>query len=190
MQVVPVPLNVTTVRSQNDLKPTISTFRSFSKMSPLVPCHSCSWLCCNGSKSLHQPSPRRTAVSPCPCCRFAQRAMHPPHTRAGRNQSSYLQGRSYRRRKSDRCAVARQNVWQVLDQSPAAWRVNGGTGKHSNTNLRRCKAPRNPLWFLIQQPQWTIPNRAAWRRRGLTPRWWRACAGTAPAPGTTNADPR
>src|SRR6266852_2703535 len=36
MQVVPDPLNVTTVRSQNDLKPTISTFRSFSKMSPLV----------------------------------------------------------------------------------------------------------------------------------------------------------
>src|SRR5712664_3301618 len=34
MQVVPDPLNVTTVRSQNDLKPTISTFRSFSKMSP------------------------------------------------------------------------------------------------------------------------------------------------------------
>src|SRR5216683_4595871 len=37
MQVVPVPLNVTTVRSQNDLKPTISTFRSLSKVSPLVP---------------------------------------------------------------------------------------------------------------------------------------------------------
>src|SRR6266478_1250278 len=36
MHVVPDPLNVTTVRSQNDLKPTISTFRSFSKMSPLV----------------------------------------------------------------------------------------------------------------------------------------------------------
>src|SRR5436853_1843239 len=35
MQVVPDPLKVTTVRSQNDLKPTISTFRSFSKMSPL-----------------------------------------------------------------------------------------------------------------------------------------------------------
>ena len=34
MQVVPDPLNVTMVRSQNDLKPTISTFRSFSKMSP------------------------------------------------------------------------------------------------------------------------------------------------------------
>jgi hypothetical protein len=37
MQVVPVPLNVTTVRSQNDLKPTISTFRSLSKVSPFVP---------------------------------------------------------------------------------------------------------------------------------------------------------
>src|SRR5882724_5240107 len=37
MQVVPVPLNVTTVRSQNDLKPTISTFRNLSKMSPFVP---------------------------------------------------------------------------------------------------------------------------------------------------------
>ena len=36
MQVVPVPLNVTTVRSQNDLKPTISTLRSLSKLSPLV----------------------------------------------------------------------------------------------------------------------------------------------------------
>src|SRR5580693_7553704 len=33
MQVVPEPLKVTTVRSQNDLKPTISTFRSLSKMS-------------------------------------------------------------------------------------------------------------------------------------------------------------
>src|SRR5262249_51731833 len=36
MQVVPVPLKVTTVRSQNDLKPVISTLRSLSKLSPLV----------------------------------------------------------------------------------------------------------------------------------------------------------
>src|SRR5215469_3018318 len=36
MQVVPMPLKVTTVRSQKDLKPTISTFRSLSKLSPLV----------------------------------------------------------------------------------------------------------------------------------------------------------
>jgi hypothetical protein len=33
---VPLPLKATTVRSQNDLKPTISTFRSLSKVSPLV----------------------------------------------------------------------------------------------------------------------------------------------------------
>jgi len=37
IHVVPEPLNVTTVRSQNDLKPTISTFRSLSKMSPFCP---------------------------------------------------------------------------------------------------------------------------------------------------------
>src|SRR5204862_3564593 len=36
IHVVPVPLNVTTVRSQNDLNPVISTLRSFSKMSPLT----------------------------------------------------------------------------------------------------------------------------------------------------------
>ena len=36
MQVLPTPLNVTTVRSQKDLNPTISTFRSLSKVSPFV----------------------------------------------------------------------------------------------------------------------------------------------------------
>jgi hypothetical protein len=36
MHVVPVPLKVTTVRSQKDLKPTISTLRSLSKVSPFV----------------------------------------------------------------------------------------------------------------------------------------------------------
>jgi hypothetical protein len=36
MQVVPTPANVTTVRSQKDLNPVISTFRSFSKVSPFV----------------------------------------------------------------------------------------------------------------------------------------------------------
>src|SRR5579859_6540942 len=36
MHVVPIPLNVTTVLSQNDLKPVISTFFSLSKVSPLV----------------------------------------------------------------------------------------------------------------------------------------------------------
>src|ERR1700760_2289403 len=36
MQVVPIPANVTTVRSQKDLNPVISTFRSLSKVSPFV----------------------------------------------------------------------------------------------------------------------------------------------------------
>jgi hypothetical protein len=36
MQVVPIPLNVTTVRSQNDLNPVISTFRSLSKVAPFI----------------------------------------------------------------------------------------------------------------------------------------------------------
>jgi hypothetical protein len=42
-------------------------------------------------------------------------------------------GKKVRRRQLDRDAVARKNVWQVLDQSPAAWRVNGGTGENTNT---------------------------------------------------------
>src|SRR5229473_2906019 len=70
-----------------------------------------------------------------------------------RETKLYLQGRSYRRRQPDRDAVARQNVWQVLDQSPAAWRVNGGTGKNTNTNLCRCKAFRNALWPTCPKPQ-------------------------------------
>jgi hypothetical protein len=37
MQVVPEPLKVTVVRSKNDLKPTISTFRSFSKVASFAP---------------------------------------------------------------------------------------------------------------------------------------------------------
>jgi hypothetical protein len=36
MQVSPVPLKVTWVRSKNDLKPTMSTFRSLSKSAPSV----------------------------------------------------------------------------------------------------------------------------------------------------------
>src|ERR1700724_1495534 len=62
-------------------------------------------------------------------------------------------GKKIRRRQSDRDAVARQNVWQVLDQSPAAWRVNGGTGKNTNTIFSPCKAPRNRLYLVRQNPQ-------------------------------------
>src|SRR6266478_8423975 len=62
-------------------------------------------------------------------------------------------GKKVRRRISDRYAVARKNVWQVLDQSPAAWRVNGGTGKNTNTNPCPCKAPRNRWYPLPNNPQ-------------------------------------
>jgi hypothetical protein len=59
MQVVPVPLNVTTVRSQNDLNPTISTFRNLSKMSPFVP-H------CTANLSLSRRQTPRNAYPKCP----------------------------------------------------------------------------------------------------------------------------
>src|SRR3984893_18766865 len=57
MQVVPMPLNVTTVRSQKDLKLMISTFRSFSKLSPFVsPCYSVAPRCRVLERAnLHEP---------------------------------------------------------------------------------------------------------------------------------------
>src|SRR6266404_607616 len=64
MQVVPVPLNVTTVRSQNDLNPTISTFRSLSKMSPFVPvAQPFLAVLPRSQKPLYHHNPRRTADS-------------------------------------------------------------------------------------------------------------------------------
>src|ERR1700688_1322164 len=41
MQVVPEPLKVSVVRSQNDLNPTISTLRSFNKVSSFVSLGGC-----------------------------------------------------------------------------------------------------------------------------------------------------
>src|SRR6266851_9604877 len=136
MQVVPVPRNVTTVRSQNDLNPVISTFRSLSKESPLVPHRTPNLRLARRHNSRNNSFPSNGAG------RNSAAQQAPQTARATRNEL-YLQGRSYRRRQSDRDAVARQNVWQVLDQSPAAWRVNGGTGKNTSTKLSRCKALRN-----------------------------------------------
>src|SRR5216683_4992416 len=146
MHVVPVPLNVTTVLSQNDLNPVISTFRSLSKVSPLVPHRTLipDW---------HATPTRATILSQSLGGRRNTPAQQTPRTARATRNELYLQGRSYRRRQSDRDAVARQNVWQVLDQSPAAWRVNGGTGKNTNTNLCRCKAFRNALWPTCPKPQ-------------------------------------
>src|SRR6266849_9523939 len=68
---------------------------------------------------------------------------HSNRTASHAKRNALIVGKKVRRRNSDRYAVARQNVWQVLDQSPAAWRVNGGTGKNTNTKLSPCKALRN-----------------------------------------------
>src|SRR6266404_3564923 len=142
MQVVPVPLNVTTVRSQNDLKPTISTFRSLSKVSPFVPrCTAHFRFAPTFAPRNPYPSRQRSPI-PSVTNKLLRR-VHSRGTPCKRNQSFILLGKEVRRRQSDRDAVARQNVWQVLDQSPAAWRVNGGTGKNTNTIPCPCKASRN-----------------------------------------------
>src|SRR6266478_6645333 len=80
MHVVPDPLNVTTVRSQNDLKPTISTFRSFSKISPLVVNYSTA-----ASTKLENKS-------------ITAKASHPQRLgleRAKRDDVSFLEGRVF-----------------------------------------------------------------------------------------------
>src|ERR1700737_3077378 len=85
IQVVPMPLNVTTVRSQNDLKPTISTFRSLSKVSPLVPHHAtCLKL---------YPDPKAQV------CRRAALLRPQPYKRvhAKRNECFIFGGRNFRR---------------------------------------------------------------------------------------------
>src|ERR1700731_2140746 len=75
------------------------------------------------------------------------------HYSVQRETKLFFVGKEVRRPQLDRDAVARKNVWQVLDQSPAAWRVNGGTGKNTNTNPSRCKAPRNRWYPLPNNPQ-------------------------------------
>ena len=80
MQVVPEPLNVTTVRSQNDLKPTISTFRSFSKMSPF------------GRQLLHGC---RHETRMLPATAKASHLPWPGQKHAKRDDISFLEGRVF-----------------------------------------------------------------------------------------------
>src|SRR5215813_12348356 len=109
MQVVPVPLKVTTVRSQNDLNPTISTFRSFSKLSPL-------------SKSLGSS---KTGVA--------------LGAKSGEGRRCISQGKEIRAT-NPLCSVARQNVWQVLDQRPSrlarGWRFRESTVARGPTPVK------------------------------------------------------
>src|SRR5713101_2670940 len=130
MQVVPDPLNVTTVRSQNDLKPTISTFRSFSKMSPF-------------GRQLLCGCQHETRI-PLDNCKSQ------PFSRAG------ARTREERRRFvprgeglwSDRSTLVGSPVktfGRFSVRGPAAWRKDGGTGKNSNTMRNACKALRHDL---------------------------------------------
>src|SRR6267143_685110 len=133
MQVVPDPLKVTTVRSQNDLKPRISTFRSFSKMSPF-------------GRQLRHGCQYETRLTP------ENRASQPSH-KAG------AETREERRRFvprgeglwSDRSTHSRspaKTFGRFSVRGPAAWRKDGGTEKNSNTTHTACKELRYNLWLL------------------------------------------
>src|SRR5713101_9273768 len=130
MQVVPDPLNVTTVRSQNDLKPTISTFRSFSKMSPfgrqlLCGCQHETRIPLDNCKS--QPFSRAGART------REERRRFVPRGECLRSERSTLVGSPVK-------TFGRFSV-----RGPAAWRKDGGTGKNSNTMRNACKALRHDL---------------------------------------------
>src|ERR1700683_540505 len=145
MQVVPVPLNVTTVRSQKDLKPIISTFRSLSKISPFVSPHCVATLVAQASARVLSLQVQTHSLEPVPPAKFIQNQPRLQQTtrketttcfskgkdlsrpRCGLAYCRPLGGRACRRPlrgrrqriQIDRFTVARQNVWQVLDQRPS-----------------------------------------------------------------------
>src|SRR5713101_1558877 len=131
MQVVPEPLNVTTVRSQNDLKPTISTFRSFSKMSPF-------------GRQLLRGCQHETRKQLDNC------ESQPSHRAGARTREERL--RFVPRGEglwSDRSTLHRSPVktfGRFSVRGPAAWRKDGGTGKNCNMRRIACKDLRHDLW--------------------------------------------
>src|ERR1700719_2363835 len=136
MQVVPDPLNVTTVRSQNDLKPTRSTFRSFSKMSPfgrqlLRGCRHKTRNQMDNSET--QPLPAAAAK------RREERRRFVPRGEGLRNDRPTLHGSPVK-------TFGRFSV-----RGPAAWRKDGGTEKNTNTMRNACKGLRYNLWPLCQR---------------------------------------
>src|SRR5712664_3722112 len=136
MQVVPDPLNVTTVRSQNDLKPTISTFRSFSKMSPF------------GRQLLHGCQlETRIPLKNCDSQPFSRAGAK---TREKRRRC-VPRGEGLWSRRSTLLGSPAKTFGRFSVRGPAAWRKDGGTGKNSNTMRNACKALRNELWPLCQR---------------------------------------
>src|SRR6267378_4942087 len=127
MQVVPDPLNVTTVRSQNDLKPTISTFRSFSKMSPF------GRQLLRGCQHEARIQLDNHEIQPFPAAGAKlreERRLFVPRGEGLWSDRSTLLGSSVK-------TFGRFSV-----RGPAAWRKDGGTGKNSNTMRTACKALR------------------------------------------------
>ena len=118
MQVVPTPANVTTVRSQKDLNPVISTFRSFSKVSPFVSASYGVAPAPAGHRS--HPRPARFGTQTQAQIPTARIWLHTPNQTTFR----FSKGRDSRRSQrdqlghTDRLAVARQKLWQVLVQRP------------------------------------------------------------------------
>ena len=152
MQVVPDPLKVTTVRSQNDLKPTISTFRSFSKMSPF------GRQLLRGRQHEARIQLDNREIQPFPAAGAKpreERRLFVPRGEGLWSDRSTLLGSSVK-------TFGRFSV-----RGPAAWRKDGGTGKNSNTMRTACKALRYDLWLLCQRHkcslEWLLPR--------LSPTW-------------------
>src|ERR1700674_3198530 len=138
MQVVPDPLNVTTVRSQNDLKPTISTFRSFSKMSPF-------------GRQLLRGRQQEARIQ------LDNREIQPFPTAGAKpreeRQLFVPRGEGLWSDRSTHLGSSVKTFGRFSVRGPAAWRKDGGTGKNSNTMRTACKALRYDLWLLCQRSE-------------------------------------
>src|ERR1700682_340672 len=136
MQVVPDPLSVTTVRSQNDLKPTISTFRSFSKMSPF-------------GRQLLRGRQHEARIQ------LDNREIQPFPTAGAKpreeRQLFVPRGEGLWSDRSTHLGSSVKTFGRFSVRGPAAWRKDGGTGKNSNTMRTACKALRYDLWLLCQR---------------------------------------
>jgi hypothetical protein len=127
MQVVPDPLNVTTVRSQNDLKPTISTFRSFSKMSPF-------------GRQLLRGCRHKTRM---PLSNDESQPFHWAGARTREERRRFVpRGEGLWNDRSTHVWSPVKTFGRFSVRGPAAWRKDGGTGKNSNTMFAACKASR------------------------------------------------
>src|SRR5689334_17495174 len=112
MHVVPEPLNVTTVRSQNDLNPVISTLRSLSKVSL------CSLLSSTTVRSCTEAAHASDKARGASWLNVIRRQSSKTQFRKIETGSCTSDGGDFLRR-ADRPAIARTHVWQVLSQRPS-----------------------------------------------------------------------